>query len=188
MKRGDPLMPMRVRQPSSDIEDLLAEAEQASGALMVRREGARDSAVAALRALEERMQAAIAGDTLRGLSDLAYDPTGRSRDSTPLQAANIYGDRRYGIDAVAPVNGKPTLVWTKDAVLALMWRVGVGVETRPVGDEELTAQDLEPAMRAAHTVLERHVMRAEKTHATYERVDALAKKVLESMGGLSPAK
>ncbi len=161
------------------MDDLMKGASVASATLRNVRDDARVLAVKTIRVLEQRLRGAIAGDTIRGLSSLVGQQFGN------FQAIRVHGSQRFGIDDMLPLDGREALVVTKDGALA-MAHVTYGEMNEPgdfscrsVGDDELTAQDLEPFVRAVRSALERHVQRAERTTANYERAADLAHNLAE---------
>ena len=162
-----------------DLEGLFMRAARASELCMVVRDEAREQAVVAIRDIERRLREAIAGDTLRGLRNLYRQFDGRDIFGAPprLAARIVRGrgpveDRRVD----APIEfGTREWVWTKAGALAC-WAVSLdGVfSERPLEDEELLAQDLEPVAATVAHVLARHCERAERTAANYERLAELA--------------
>lgn len=139
---------------------------------------ARMSAVRVIRALETALQTALDGDKIRGLSNIAGNDPGPS-----FQAARIRTDKGFGLDEFLPEDGREVLCLSKvgDLVMAKRAPVG-GVTSRHVRDDELQAQDLEPVVRVVQSALERHITRASRTAAGYDRVNALSGRLAGAIG------
>ena len=161
------------------MDDLMASAANASAKAMTSREDARVFAVRTIRILEARVQSTIAGDTIRGLSSLVGSDFGN------FPAARVHGTR-HGIRELLPLDGREVMVVTKNGHLAMarINREVRCVDLRFAEDEELTAQDLEPFVRAIARALEQHVVRAEKTAANYLRTLDLAHAIRDSLDAL----
>lgn len=152
-------------------------ARAASTRVQSERARARDTAITTIRSLEHRVQEALVGDMLRGLSNL--NPTGEV-----YQAARI-APSRYGIDGYLPEDGRAVMVIDKSGTLVLA-EAGPIVVATPVVDGELMAQDLEHIARAYQVALERHVSRAEKTVKSYSRIVDLSRRLADALGFALP--
>jgi hypothetical protein len=137
----------------------------------------------AIRALEMRVIAALDGDMLRGLSNLA------PKSLSPFLAARALcsEDSRRGIDRVLPEDLREVLVWTRSGHLWLACYTAdrSAVWSRPVEDEDLVdgrftrAGDLERIVVALREVLDRHTVRCDRTVRSYERASKLAARLLD---------
>ncbi len=176
-------------QPARTTDDLgYDQAARASAAVVTARTAARQKVVRAIRDVESRLIAALEGDVLRGVVNLVPGDL-----LEPYQAVRVNGDARFGIDSYLPSDGRPVLVIEKTGHLAMAWvEQGRGVVDgrphffptvgrRPVRDDELQAQDLEPLARAVRAALDRHVQRAERTARSYERAGALAARIARAL-------
>ncbi len=161
------------------MDELMGASAQASAKVMLVRDEARDAAVKTIRGLETRLVEAIAGDTLRGLTDLVPNERGVGG----LQAIRIHPSPRTGLNG--PLDDRWVTIITKEGTLARAHRcprLSAGWESYPCPDDELVAQDLEPYARAVQHVLERHIARAERTAANYLKVTLLATKLANVIG------
>jgi hypothetical protein len=170
-----------------NLEQLFAAASTASASLMEGRDLARQHSVRAIREVERRLRSAIAGDTLRGMSNLF--PV---RGAIAQQAARVVGREGAHTDFFAqamrkldePVPfGRSAMVLTKEGEL-MVFEVGERGEfsSRPAEDGELTAQDLDAVLHTVRAVLERHVQRAERTAANYARISGMAAQLGRLLG------
>ncbi len=158
------------------IEELLKLARSASARVMMERDGAREKAVKAVRELEGKVQDAISGDVLRGLSNVAGD-------MGVLHAARLSGKMPFGIDAFLSRDGRESPCLSKEGVLIVAsLHPEDGVLTRLLHDDEVLAEHAEPIARAVQEVLERHIARTERRATSYARASALAAKLSSAMG------
>jgi hypothetical protein len=157
------------------LDMLLDRARVASAKVMTERDDARSSAVAAIRALEQRLQEAVAGDVLRGLRDLGK-PYGT------FHAAAVGRNLSHGIDTRVSW-GKRGLYVTKDAELWTAVLEDGQLRARAVLDDELRAEDLEHVIDAARAALAQHVASCDRTAASYGRAAALAARLARAIGG-----
>lgn len=173
-------------KPAIKMEGLLSSAAEQQEKATTLRGIAYGNAVAAIRALESRLLQALNGGTLRGLKNLAPGV------GVPLQAARIKGSRWFGIDDVLPPDESEVLVISKTGQICMARGIdlqklsGERWEMRPARDEDFIAQDLEPVVDAVQQALERHIVRSEKTSASYERVSYLSNRLIDAMGYTAP--
>lgn len=153
--------------------DTIAELARALPAARVE---AREGAIRLLRELERRLQQALGGSQLRGLPRLLPP------EAPSFVGARVRGDDRFGIGSYLPRDGRPALVWTAAGALEWAWRTPAGVEHRPVQDEEIAAEDLEPAAVALRDALSIHVERTERTRADYLAVTDLVRRLDAALG------
>lgn len=171
---------------AKSLDSLLDDATLASARAMGARDEVREKAISAIRKLEHKLRAAIVGDTLRGLSALTGgledgvvdDGVSQRRLRSPLQGARVRGD----IDAVIKFANHETLVLSRDGCLVMATRGAELWTTRPAADDDLQVQDLASLAKVLQTVLERHIVRADKSAASYARVQALADRLLAAVG------
>jgi hypothetical protein len=159
-----------------DLNGIVELAAEATRMVARPRERVRETLVAALRMLERRVGEALAGDLLRGLSDLAPGA------SSPLVAARALVDGRNGIDAHLPEDGREVLVWSRAGRLEMVRVQNRWASSRPATDAELSRQhapDIAKIVGAAREALERHVVRCDRTARSYERAEALAARLLD---------
>ena len=160
------------------LDELVEQATAASRMVGAKQANARISAVRVVRALETALKTALNGDVLRGLSNIAGDSPGPS-----FQAARVRTDKGYGLDEFLPKDGREVLCLLKTGDLMMAKRAPVGgVVSRRVRDDELQAQDLEPFVRVVQSALERHITRAARTAADYDRVTALSARLAGAIG------
>jgi hypothetical protein len=159
---------MAARASNVDLFDVAAAATHRLAAV---RDFAREEAVAAVRVLEARLRDALAGEKLRGLSNLT--PWLPSR----YVAARVGGGDRYGIDRNLPDDGREAIVVTRDGTLAVARVDGTAVVEREVEDDDIFAEDHEAVARAVLEVLERYVSGAGKAERNYARAGDLARRV-----------
>lgn len=164
-----------LRRDTCDFDDLVERAGKLSTSVSEARLEARSKAVAVLRSLEEATRAALDGDVLRGMRSLLPP------DCLAFQAAAVHGTREHGVDSFLAANGRPMLVWTKHGELHSAWKISREAVSRAVTDDELTAQDLEPATFALETVLVRHLEHSEETLKSYREVSALCARIVAAL-------
>lgn len=161
--------------------DLLDAVATSTSAARASRASAAQDALRAARALEASVVAALAGDPLRGLSDLVPG------DGPHYYAAHVGSTKRYGVDSLLPADGREVLVITRRGYLARA-RIRAPGETsltgerwaeRPVDDTEIRAADLPAIAEAYQIALARHVDRTERVAATYDAVSALARRLAQ---------
>jgi len=158
-----------------DMEYLFTAAAGASERVMLEREEARRRTASAIRELERCVKSAIAGDTLRGLANLHPVP-----DEPPILGARLV---QPGGNTDAKVQfGRHAVVLGKDGAFLAMDVTERGVvTTKPADDDDFLAQDLDAVMHTVRVTLERHVTRADRTAANYERLTVLAETLTESL-------
>jgi len=156
------------------LDALFERARNASEQVMTERDDARSTAIAAMRGLEERLQAAIAGDVLRGLKNLAK-PAGK------FSAAHVGGSGQWGIDERLEWR-VPTLCVSQDGKLVVAQIDGSDVSVRDAADEDLRIEDVGPVTDAVHEALERHVAHSERTAASYARASELSARLARAVG------
>jgi hypothetical protein len=155
-------------------DDLFADAADASSIVEFAREETKREALEAIRLLERRIKDAVRGDVIRGLSALV-------REGTPFFAARI-GSK--SIDDPLPYNGRQVLVFSKTG--GLWWASRVTTPqvceqrwiAHEAADETLRTEHLEQALTTADEMLRRHIDRAEKTAANYERIAQIHDRVM----------
>jgi hypothetical protein len=143
------------------IDDALDRASRAASRLSAERAAVRDYAVAALRALERRLVDALAGEPLRGLTNVAGD---RGR----FVAARVGGRPPRLIDDLLPYSGDECLVLGRDGHLYVARVTGDGHFARRASDADLLPRGARPdalvlpAYAAATDALSRHVALSER--------------------------
>jgi hypothetical protein len=154
-------------------KDLLTKTRTASAHVVYVRSTARVEAIRAIRELEKALQAALAGDTIRGLPDaLSF------RHDPPLQALRVGSETNW-----LPLDGREVLLLSRRGELLFGRVLGQGRYcTREVGDEELRAQDLEHVTRTVQRALVTHLARTEKVAANYETASNLAQTLAKAVG------
>jgi hypothetical protein len=149
----------------------------ASADLRAVREGARERAIVAVRALERRLVEALDGETLKGLREIGPG----------YQAARVRGKDPYE-ELPEPrefEQGREVLVVTSTGELemasvsrrVLPWRV----EARPVADEDFLIEDVEALGVLFERVLSEHIERAKKSAEKFARLEELARQVSEAL-------
>lgn len=136
------------------------------------RASVRESTVEAIRSIETRLVAALAGERLRGLPNLGTR-------SAPFYAQRILDAHSTG--ARLPSDGREVLAIDSDGKLvAVHWRAGNGsVSARAVLDDEIVLEDLEPYVRIVGDILERFAELSEKRIERIERAGVLARRIIE---------
>jgi len=157
------------------LDTLFDRARDASVKVMTERDDARSRAVAAIRAIEQKLQEAVAGDVLRGLRDLGK-PYGT------FHAAAVGRNLSHGIDTRVPW-GKRGLYLTKDGEFWMAVLEDGQLHARAVADDELRVEDLEHVVEAARAALAQHVASCDRTAASYGRAAALAARLARAIGG-----
>lgn len=139
------------------------------------RHEARERSVAAIRSLEAKLREVLAGESLRGLVDLAPSST------SPFVAARVSGKSSVGIgkiDKILPSDGRESLVILRDGTIAVaMVSADGSVDSAPAEDEDLLVEDLEPLVAAVASVLRRYVEKSERTAVNYARALEFARRV-----------
>lgn len=142
-----------------------------------RRDEARRVARLAIEAIENLLSEALAGDELRGMSNLNPPRDGRNAEFHAVQVRGKFAD--------APLTDSWSLVVTKQGRIALARRNvatgGVDVDYDGVIDA-LIAEDLERVIDRVHKALDDHLVRVDRTTASYQRVIDLAKKFGDAFG------
>jgi hypothetical protein len=152
---------------SETTTQLLSRARDASRQARETGEEARGAAVRAMRTLEKRVQRAVLGDFLRGLSRIG----GHGFYGVAVREV----EKAHGIDTWLPQDGRRTLVMGKDGTLLIAWRWGDNIaEWYTAQDGDLRVEDLPLMVRAVARALQRHTERAHRTQATHARALGLA--------------
>lgn len=162
-------------QTAQNMDELLARARQVSAKVRRDRERAVTSAMVMIRTLEARIHDALEGDTLRGMKSLIPG-------EMPYYGANLSG-HKVNIDKYLPEDGREVLILDKHGKFYMAhgvfpWRV----EVRPVEDEDVRATDLDHISRAIQEVLGRHIVRSERTAASYRAVEELSDRLANAIG------
>lgn len=171
----------------NEIARKIAEASEALGRAETARKGALAAGVAAVRALESALVAALEGGHLRGLKNLGTH-------SQPFAGARVHGE----IDAKIPLEGV-----AEDAAPAYPSKLCVGADGRlvkvrywrrlperdPRGtimiereivtamDGDLLPDDAEHLTSRLVVVLARHMELSKAAEGRYERLEALAERI-----------
>jgi hypothetical protein len=153
--------------------DLLQRTRNASAHVVYVRSAARTEAIRAIRELEKALQAALDGDTIRGLPDaLSF------RHDPPLQALRVGSESNW-----LPLDGRAVLILSRRGELCMAHVVGkAGYESYPVLDSELRAQDLKHVTRTVQKALEGHLAHTQLVAANYETTSALAQTLAKAVG------
>jgi hypothetical protein len=151
------------------IDEVLAEAREAADRLAESREGARESAIAAIRALERRLVELLAGDHFRGMPSLVF-----GRD---FFAIRVRSPRDKRGDALVDQK-KPVLVVADDGHLLMAEVVGGVAVVREAEDGDLLIEDVEQFADAALVALRSHLLGLSRTDAQNRALDGLAKGLL----------
>lgn len=145
--------------------------------LEARRDEARRVARIAIAAIESALTQALDGDELRGMSNLNTPRDGRNEEFRAVQVRGKFAD--------APLTESWSLVVTKRGAIVLARRsVGTGtvdVDRDGVVDF-LIAEDLEHVIDRVHRAIDDHLVRAERTTSSYQRMIDLAKKFGDAFG------
>jgi hypothetical protein len=161
---------------TSVFETLVEQVASGSARASEVRMAARESVIERLRNIEAVVKTALAGESLKGCKNLAQAMPGGQR----FQAVAI-SNGQFGIDTYLPFDGRPLLVWTKAGELHVACQRGRVVESRRIEDDEITAQDLEPVVRALELALIRHLEYAEESHRTYRDVLNLSSRISRAL-------
>lgn len=159
---------------AKQMDALLDRARRASERVMTERDDARGLAIATIRALEQRVQEAIAGDVLRGLKDIAQ-PVG------VLRAARVGGSLRWGIDERLEWR-RTSLCLHQDGRLVMAMIDGPRLVVRDAEDDDLRIEHLEPVTACVRDALTRHAEHSERTADSYARVVALSARLASAVG------
>lgn len=157
------------------FDDLTRTAGDASTKLSDAREVAKGDANAAAADIFAKLREALKGDVIRGMRPLT-PPWVRPA----VSGARVHADVDHGLSTDLPRDGREALVILDDATLVWASHDGKASAVRPAGD--ILAQDFEPLVRTLQKVLERHVLRAQRTAESYARVVVLARRVSEAVG------
>lgn len=138
---------------------------------------ARKIAIDAVRTLEARAVRELAGGRLLGMVNL-----GTSRH--PVYGARVRGQ---AIDKPLEIGDPPALVIGHDGRLLTARVFGtpggrVIATTHDALDSDLRLEDMEPYARRLAACLERHVEQAEIRTASFERVAAFARAIMQAVG------
>lgn len=166
------------------IDEVLAEAREAQERLAESREGARESAIAAIRALERRLVELIGDDRLRGMPNLVPGPEPLPK----LFALRVRSPRDKRGEPLVPEK-KRVLVLNDEGQLRMAQNASDVPVDFAASDDELLIEDVEAFADTALVALRSHLLGMARTQARYESLDALAKQlrvVLEP--GFRPAK
>jgi hypothetical protein len=158
------------------IPRLFERVSHASGNLRVVREGAREKAAQAIRALEHALVEALDGESLKGLREIGVG----------YQAARVRGkDPFEELPEPKPFEpeGREVLVVTPSGTLAMVkrYRIGWGNE-RAAEDQDLLIEDVADLGRLFERILAEHIERARKSAETFSRLELLAIQVSEALG------
>ena len=152
------------------LDELLDDVTHHAASLSESRLDVRASAVSAIRAIEARLVEALAGERLRGLPNL-----GTRLD--PFYAQRVLSKHSTG--ARLPPDGREVLaIHTDGRLIVVSWRVG-RVVNRPLVDDEIVLEDLEPYVRIVGDILERFVALSERRTARIDRAGDLARRLIE---------
>lgn len=166
----------------------------ASENLRTIRDGAREKAVVAVRALEHRLVGALDGETLKGLREIGpgyqaarvrgKDPFDRLL--APPRIDPLHREQRQLDIARQAVRG--VLVVTAGGALAMARLVGedesgARVISRPAGDDDFLIEDVEALGLLFERILAKHIERARKSAEKFDRLAELAQQVSEALRG-----
>lgn len=161
------------------IDDLLDRAASVRSSVQTERADARSRVLAALRSLEQRLQAALGGEPLRGLTNLAGD---RGR----FHAARV-GPHPRGVDEKLPYSGARCLVWGRDGSLYVARVHPDGFVASRARDEDLvgdlSAGHVGAVFQAASDALERHIALSARRRDELPRIAALADRLRAAVEG-----
>lgn len=146
----------------------------------------RDEVVTAIRTLESRLHATLAGYPLRSLPNLATK-------ATPLYGANVRAHAYNDAIAFPATNrdvGPEVLVLRPDGKLALAWahrsaltspedRLRFAFTWRGAHDDDIQVEDLPRVLRVLPVVLSNHLAAVERTSASWDALRDLAHRVLD---------
>lgn len=144
------------------VEKLLVRTREASENVALTRAHAGETVVHALRSLEQSLIEALDGDSLRGFSKkIGYGCDGNTLVPT--------------VDRWLPADGREVIIVDKHGHFAMASRLdALSSNVRPVRDDELRAEWLDPIVRSLSLILARHIERSEKTAENYVRTSELA--------------
>jgi hypothetical protein len=155
----------------NDIPKLLEETAERSATHQGAREEARRECVGAIRRLEGALVGALAGEKLRGLSNVAPHPGDR------LYAAILRG--KFGSLQLS----KDPLVLLPDGRLAM---VREGLDVQHAVDADLFAEDVELFARTVEAVLTEHLRGMVGSTARYERLSGIGLRLMALLADLEP--
>jgi hypothetical protein len=142
--------------------------------LAAAREGAREAAVSAIRAVEGALVEALQGEHLRGLPNLGTSDRRfyglRVRSSDENAGEQLFSER--------------VLVLTKEGRLALAHWVldGMSLDVKDARDEDLLAEDLEHVLRTTARAAAAHGIAIGRTTDRFLRIASAAARVLAEFG------
>lgn len=148
------------------LEALMEGVEVAGGRVRATRAAAGAAAWQNLCEVEDRLVKALAGETLWGLSNL-----GTSK--CPFYAARLLG----ASDVHLTADGRTVVVVDKYGKFVVAGRVAENVRVREMVSTDLRAEDASAMIQAVQSVVERHVERAGRRAATYERMAQLGQRL-----------
>jgi hypothetical protein len=160
------------------IPRLFERVSHASGNLRVVREGAREKAVQAIRALEHALVEALDGENLKGLREIGAG----------YQAARVRGQDPFEeLPEPKPFEsqGREVLVVTSSGTLAMARSCRAfrqGAAERVAEDADLLIEDVQDLGRLFELILGEHIERARKSAETFSRLELLAIQVSEALG------
>lgn len=151
------------------IDPLFMRTREISDRINTERNDLRSAAIAAIRMIEQKLQVAIDGDILRGMTNIAR------RGSGEFYAASIVpASFPHGVDTFIPI-GKEVLVISQDGVFeSAILRAGGFVARSPVTDDDLYEEDLEDIVIAVESVLKRHLVNSTREAENLSRLSKLA--------------
>ena len=157
----------------------LAAARGAQGRTIAARDEARETVIAAIRRLEEKLVDALDGEHLRGLPNL-----GATRDR--FYAIRV---RSEGANATLSIGtGEAPLVLTKEGVLAFArWTFDADerrdcIVAPAAADQDFLLEDVEAVVRTVAWAIDAHVEQLGKTTEKLERIASLAADILARIG------
>lgn len=158
---------------------IVTEVAVRSARLYASRETASERAVQTLRSLSDKVHSALAGETMRGMCNLA------PRAAHPFLAAHATaGDSGHGVDSFLPLDGSEIIVIDKTGRIrvAAVTESGRDWYDRPIEDDDISAETLESVTDAMQLVLERHLTRVDKGIRNYEQIAMLADRIGAVLG------
>jgi hypothetical protein len=144
------------------------------------REEARESAVLAIRSLEDALVEALGGEKLLGLPNLASS-------KLPWRGARVRGGagKRLSTQYFGKGGGwsRPVLCVEETGHVVLVSRSRSGeISTRQAMDDELIAEDVAHLAELLPTIIETHIKRAEARRETFARLRALSTRIKAATG------
>jgi len=161
------------------VSEIMTAVAVRSSRLRAIRETAAERASRILRLLGDRVHRALAGETMRGMCNLA------PRAVHPFRAAHaLAGDSGHGVDSFLPLGGEEVLVIDKTGRfrMAAVTDNGHDWYDRELEDDDISAETLEAAADAMQLVLERHLTRVDKGISNYEQIATLADRIGAVLG------